>query len=227
MDSGKEQKQSKSKWKKIVSWVVTGICILFLVLAVVLLILCFVAKKKDSRSVEIFGYSFSVVETDSMTGEIEAGELITVKICDIEEAEVGANAVFIAESGQLKGRQVVHKVVKIAEDERGRYVVTQGVKAGAPIDEPVYGENFVGIAVRHSAFWGSVAKFFSTPVNWILILAIVIGLPVIYALIRMIIKYSKELKKEKTESEAAEREKLKRELSEEYQKSENKDDRKE
>ncbi|MDE6411838.1 MAG: hypothetical protein K2L02_04800, partial [Clostridia bacterium] len=218
MDSCKTQKQPKSKRKKIVSWIVTGICILFLVLAVVLLILCFVAKKNESRSVEIFGYSFSVVETDSMTGEIEAGELITVKICGIEEAGVGANAVFIAESGQLKGRQVVHKVIKAAEDERGNYIVTQGVKAGAPIDDPVYSENFVGLAVRHSAFWGKVAKFFGTPVNWILILAIVIGIPVIYTLIRMIIKYGKELKKEKAEREAAEREKLKREILDEYHK---------
>ena len=223
MDSSKV-KQPQSKWKKIASWIVTGICILFLVLSLILLILCFVAKKNESRSVEIFGYSFSVVETDSMTGEIEVGELITVKICSIDKAEVGANAVFIAESGQVKGRQVVHRIIEIGSNEKGNYIVTQGVKEGAPVDDPVYAENFVGIAVRHSVFWGKVAKFFGTPVNWILILAIVIGIPVIYVLIKLIIKYSKEAKKEKAESDAAERERLKQEILEEYQRSENKDD---
>lgn len=225
MDSCEEKKQPQSKRKKIASWIVTGICILFLVLSVVLLILCFVAKRNESRSVEIFGYSFSVVETDSMAGEIEVGELITVKICSIEKAEVGANAVFIAQSGPIKGRQVVHKVIKADSDENGSYIITQGVKEGAPVDEPVYAENFVGIVVRHSVFWGKVAKFFGTPVNWILILAIVIGIPVIYALIKLIVKYGKEAKKEKAESAAAEREKLKREILEEYQRNENKDDR--
>ncbi len=225
MASCEEKKQPQSKWKKVASWIVTGICILFLVLSVILLILCFVAKKNESRSVEIFGYSFSIVETDSMTGEIEVGELITVKICSIEKAKVGANAVFIAQSGQVKGRQVGHKVIEAGSDERGSYIVTQGVKEGAPVDEPIYAENFVGIAVRHSVFWGKVAKFFATPVNWILILAIIIGIPVIYALIKLIIKYSKEAKNEKAEDAAAEREKLKQEILEEYQKSQNKDDR--
>lgn len=227
MQLSAEKKQPKSKWKKIVSWTVTGICILFLVIALLFLIVSFVAKKNDNRAVEIFGYSFSVVETDSMTGEIEAGELITVKICDIEEAEVGANAVFIASDGALKGRQIVHKVIKVDSDESGKYIITKGVKENAPIDEPVYGERFVGIAVKHSAFLGGVAKFFGTPVNWILILTLLIGIPCIYALVKMIVKYSKEAKKEKAEESAAEREKLKQEILEEYQKDENGDDRKE
>lgn len=225
MDSCEKRKQPQSKRKKIASSIITGICILFLVLSLVLLILCLVAQKNDNRSVELFGYSFSVVETDSMTGEIEVGELITVKVCSIEKAEVGANAVFIAKSGQVKGRQVVHKVIKVDCDEEGNYIVTQGVKEGAPIDDPVYAENFVGIVVRHSVFWGKVVKFFGMPVNWILIFAIVIGIPLIYTLIKMIIKFGKEVKKEKTENSAAERERLKQRLLEEYRRSKNKEDR--
>ena len=83
----------------------------------------------------------------------------------------------------------------------------------------------MGIVVRHSVFWGKVVKFFGMPVNWILIFAIVIGIPLIYTLIKMIIKFGKEVKKEKTENSAAERERLKQQLLEEYRRSKNKEDR--
>ena len=221
MTSTPNNAKNTSKAKKVASWVLSAISILFLVIAAFFLIATMVAQKKDSRAVEIFGYSFSVVQTDSMTGEIEVGELITVKICDIDAAKVGDNAVYIASGGPLKGRQIVHKVIKVDTDEQGSYIVTQGVKEGAPIDNPVYAEQFVGIAVRHSAFWGRVAKFFSTPVNWILIITLVIGLPCIYWLIMKIIKLSKEAKREKAE----EREQLKQEILEEYQRQEKDSDR--
>ena len=226
MDSSAKTKKNESKAKKITSWILSAISILFLVIAVFFLIATIAAQKKESRAVEIFGYSFSIVQTDSMTGEIEVGELITVKICKIDEAKVGVNAVYIASSGPLEGRQIVHKVIKAGVDEKGSYIITQGVKEGAPIDNPVYAEQFVGIAVRHSAFLGRVAKFFSTPVNWILILALVIGIPCTYWLIMTIIKLRKEAKQEKTESSAAEREKLKQQLLEEYQQKENNDRKK-
>lgn len=219
-------KTKKTKGKKIVSCIVAVICVLLSAVAVFLLIVSIIAKKNDSRSVEIFGYSFSVVMTDSMTGEIEAGELIAVRICDIEEAEIGSNAVYIASDGVLKGRQIVHKVIKVGTDENGTFLLTQGVKAGAPVDAPVYKEQFVGLAVGHSVFWGGVAKFFSTPANWILILTLIIGVPCIFSLVKLIVKYSKEVKQEKAAAAAKEREALKQKILEEYQKEENQNDRK-
>ena len=225
MTTTANNEKKASKAKKITSWILSAISILFLLIAAFFLIVTMVAHKKDSRAVEIFGYSFSLVQTDSMTGEIEVGELITVKMCVIDEAKVGTNAVYIASSGPLKGQQIVHKVIKADADEKGSYIVTQGVKEGAPIDNPVYAEQFVGIAVRHSVFWGRVAKFFSTPVNWILILTLIIGIPSIYWLIMKIIKLSKEAKRERAASNEEEREKLKQEILEEYQRQEKDNDR--
>ena len=200
MNSAKKLTKPKSRAEKIGSGIVTGISVLFFVLALFFLISTVVAHKKGNRSVELFGYSFSIVQTDSMTGEIEVGELITVKICGIEQAEVGTNAVYIAQDGPLKGQQIVHKVIEVATDEQGRYIITQGVKEGASVDDPVYGQQFVGIAVSHSVFWGKIARFFSTPINWLLIIVIIIGIPGIYELIKLIVRYSKEVKKEKEES---------------------------
>ena len=204
------------KRKKIISWVVSAVCILFLLLAIVLITLCYLSTRTGNRSVDIFGYSFSVVRTDSMSPEIKAGELITVKTCDISEATEGCNAVFIATEGELKGMQIVHKVVRIGSDERGAFIVTQGLKEGAPEDAPVYQETFVGIAVRHSVFWGKIATFFSTPVNWVLFFILLVGVPVVYTLTKKVVRFSKEAKKEKAQTRSEERERLKQELLEDY-----------
>ena len=201
MASAEKIKKTKSKAEKIASGIITGISILFLVIAIFFLIVTLVARGNGRRAVSIFGYSFSIVQTDSMTGEIEVGELITVKICGIERAEVGMNAVYIASSGQLKGQQIVHKVIQTDVDEKGAYIVTQGIKEGASVDAPVHSEQFVGIAVSHSRFWGSVMRFFGTPVNWLLILVILVGIPGIYMLVKLIIRYSKEAKEEKNNTD--------------------------
>ncbi len=207
----------KAKCKRILSWIVTILCIIFLLIAVFLVALCYLAIRNGSRSVEIFGYSFSIVQTDSMSPEIGVGELITVKICGIEEAEVGANAVFIETRGELTGLQIVHKVIRTDSDEKGVFIVTKGVKEGAPEDQPVYQETFVGIAVKHSAFWGKVASFFASPVNWVLILILLIGIPAVYMFTKMVVRFYKESRKEKAQADTAEREKLKLELLREYQ----------
>ena len=222
------KEKSRGNWKKVCSWIVTVVCIVLCVFAVVLLVLNVAAGKSERRSVEIFGYSFSLVETDSMTGEIEAGELITVKICDIREAAVGLNAVYVAAEGLLAGRQIVHKVIDSGTDERGFYLITQGVKEGSPVDKPVYeSENrFVGIAVRHSAFFGKVAKFFASPENWILLLALIVGIPSVYASVKLVVKFGREVKKEKS-TVSLRQEDPKEKISEDTKRSENDNDRKE
>lgn len=204
MDAQKTEK-SREMWKKVSSWIVTVVCIVLCVLAVIMLILTFAARKNGHRAVEIFGYSFSVVETDSMTGEIEVGELITVKICNIRDTEIGAHAVYIASEGSLAGRQIVHKVVETGIDEKGFFIITKGVKEGAPLDKPIYeaDNRFVGIAVSHSVFFGKVAEFFSSPENWILLLALLVGVPCVYAAIKLVVRYAGEAKREKSEAETA------------------------
>lgn len=199
MGTGEKTTKNKKTASQILSWIVTGISILLLVIAAFFLIVTLVAKKNDSRAVSIFGYSFSIVQTDSMTGEIEVGELITVKLCGIDKAEIGSNVVYTASSGPLKGQQIVHQVIEISSDKEDYHIITQGVKEGAPVDDPVYADQFVGIVVRHSLFWGKIAKFFATPFNWILIVVLIVGLPCIYTLIKLVIKYSKEVKKEREE----------------------------
>jgi len=158
-----------AKVKKILSIVFTVLAGIIFLFAVFVFIVT-VKAKAENKSPEFFGYSFSIVVTDSMTPEIEVGELISVRTCDISEVEVGDNAVFIKVGGPLDGKRIVHKCIETGKDENGDYIITQGVKQFADIDGKTYAENFVGICTSHSAFLGGVATFFTRVENWIFLL---------------------------------------------------------
>jgi len=179
----------KIRVSSIVTVVITSL--LFL-LAASIFIISVTARASGSQP-EFFGFSFSVVLTDSMTPEIEVGDLVVVRRCDITEVEEGQNAVFISRSGTIEGQRIIHKVVETGTDDEGAYLRTQGVKTGAPVDEEyVRADNFVGVEAFHSTFFGGVVSFFSKAQNWIIVAVIAALLIFAGKQVRKIIKYSKE-----------------------------------
>jgi len=187
------EKTKHKTLKKVLSWILTAICILAVLFA---LALCFLSlsAKKNNRAVELFGYSFSIVKTDSMTPEIKVGELITVKRCDISNVTIGDYAVWRGPIGGTEA-QIVHKTIETGTDEKGAFIVTQGVKEGTLPDAPVYADNFVGIAVNHSVFWGKVMGFLAQPYSLGAIFVTVIGLYVVVWLAKGIFQTVREMKK--------------------------------
>lgn len=127
-------------------------------------------SKKQGRPPIVFGYSFLLVQSDSMVPVFGVGDLIVVKVGSIQEADVGDDVVYTVRSGALVGRQIVHRVIRTGEDTEGRYLTTQGVKEGAPVDsDAVREDNYFGIAVGRSAGWGRVFTFLTRAENWLLI----------------------------------------------------------
>lgn len=196
--------QSHAKIKKAVSIAVTVLAVLIFAFAACIFALSVYAKS-NGKQAALFGYSFSVVLTDSMTPEIAVGELVIVKHCSIERAELGDNAVYIAQSGPLEGNRIIHKVEKKGVDENGNaYIQTRGVKQGATLDAPVYAEAFVGIGVYHSAFLGGVVRFFSNTWNWVFLAVFLFGIWLGVRQIRKLISYAKPENAESIESDAEE-----------------------
>lgn len=143
-----------------------------LLLAVGLLAFSLIARA-SGRTVRLFGYSFHIVVTDSMTPEIAVGEFVVARSARVEDVRVGMdggdNVVFIAQSGDKAGSAIIHRAVE--RTDAG--IVTQGVKPGAGADsDPVTQENLVGIEVWHSAAAGAVARFFLSPLNWLFLIII-------------------------------------------------------
>lgn len=178
---------------------------------IVTIIVCFVAgiifattltAKLNNKPVYIFGYSFHLVVTDSMTPEIPVGSLVIAHKTDISKVKLGDNVVYTAIGGVLKGQKVIHKAVAIESVEGVIEVSTQGVKEGAPVDSyPVTSDNIVGVQVYSNLGIGQVVGFLSQATNWIFIGILLLLIFVIYKTVNKIRKMIYDEKHPKTDDE--------------------------
>lgn len=126
------------------------ICIAIAVCCLGLLIYVTVSLTvKDS--VSFFGYSLHVVVTDSMTPEINVGDLVVAKKTDKADIQVGDDIVFVSSDPRLKGNTLVHRVVAVNTD--GSFS-TSGIKQGASVD-PYPATEIVGVVKKVSSSGGS------------------------------------------------------------------------
>lgn len=194
----------KNNKKHILS--IVGFCLSLIIFAFALSVFVITLNARaKNRPTELFGYSFAIVATGSMYPEINVGEMIIVKSCDISEISVGENAVFVGLSGDYKDKCIVHKVEKIetVEDETtgidSVHLITKGVNNPEADFEPVTSSNFIGKEVYHSAVLGAIMQFLQNPINWLYILVLLITLFVIIYAIKRIVKYCKQQKNEDKE----------------------------
>ena len=193
--------ETNNKQKKVLSALGFAFALVLFALALCVFILSLQAKK-ENRQVEFFGYSFSVVLTDSMEPEIKVGDLVVVKSCDISEVELGENVVFIQRSGVLRGQRVIHEAVKIDTDAEGLYIRTQGVNENITSMDADYvrADNLVGVEVFHSTVLGWIVR------NWIILVVLAILIPIAVKQIKNICKYVADQKAADSEaSESSER----------------------
>ncbi len=155
--------------------------IVSLVLAIIIFVLALfimftiVNAKANDEPIYLFGYSFLVVVTDSMTPEIKVGDFVLAKKVHIEDVNLGDNVVFISSGGALKGYKIIHKCIKIDVDGDKVALTTQGVKDGAPVDiYPVYKDGLVGVEVWQSSTLGAIVTFLSNIWNWIFIVVLLL-----------------------------------------------------
>lgn len=190
------ENKNVSTTKRIISTVFTIISALIFVLIALLLVNMIICRSQN-KPVNFFGYSFSVVQTNSMEDEIMTGDLIVFKKVDYSTLKVGDNIVFRADdnfkdgSGKsLAGYTIVHKIIEIKEDG----LVTKGVN-NYKADEGLRAEGDVyGLCVANSAGWGKVFSFLGK--YGILIIIFIIAVPVIVTQTIKIVKLSKQKKEE-------------------------------
>ena len=83
---------------------------------------------------DILGYTAFEVVTGSMSGTIEIGDVIIVKLSHQDEIHIGDIVVF-----EQDGNLITHRVKKMEEDK----VITKG-DANNTEDEPIKKENIIG-----------------------------------------------------------------------------------
>lgn len=123
-----------------------SILTIFCFFCTLILIILGIKANRSDNIVRIFGYSFSVVATDSMEDTIMAGDMIFIKSVPFQEIEEDDIIVFWSNAAN---RYIVHRVV--AKEDGKLY--TKGDNPRATLDpEPVTEENFFGIVKRHGKF---------------------------------------------------------------------------
>lgn len=131
--------------KKIIAYTLSIITIIFFVLTL-LLILLGIKANQEKNIVTIFGYSYSVVATDSMEDTIMVGEILTIK--SVPFSEVDREEIIVFWSG-AKQAYIVHRVI----DKQGDKLITKGDNPAAPIDaDPVTENNYHGVVIKHRNF---------------------------------------------------------------------------
>ena len=204
--------------KKILNYLANIIFAILLIISVIFVIIGLRANQKGESPI-IFGRSYSVVATESMSPTIEVGQIIVYKKIDFDElltkiGDVRENnpiIVFVNE----RGIQVVHRAINVVDG----LIETQGDKEDAPVDDyKINEDNLVGIVTN-------ISKGFNIGtilLNYRNVVFVIASLILSYILIKQIIKLAKEwMKKEKNHQETLvefDKEKFLQEELEKYRK---------
>lgn len=200
----KSDKKPKSKARRIFDIIISVITGLLLAVIVICSFSVIISKLKGQEA-NLFGYRFIYIVTDSMEPELAVGSSILVKNCSADDVEVGDYVCFISEDPALAEssiKLITHMCVKekyYDEDLKGYYILTQGIKEGAPIDSPVKADNVQGKFVsKTSVGFSKFISFLITPYG----LVTLIALPLIASLALQLFSQIKNFNsKEKTKEE--------------------------
>ena len=120
--------------KKILKYIATG----FLVFLVSLCLYTFIVTdvlKKDY--VNVFGYSYFVVATGSMSGYIEVNDIIFVKLDNnVKHMDIDDVITFKSKEGEI----ITHRIIS----KSGKNIITQGDRNNTP-DEAITSKDIIGI----------------------------------------------------------------------------------
>lgn len=127
--------------KKIYQWIVSGLIVLFFSLTIYVLVAGTIAMK-NKEMISLFGYTYSVVPTDSMEPEIMVGDSVIAKKVDFEDLEIGNDIIYHYVTDKLD-IFIVHRIIR---EENGGFI-TQGINNNSEDDVLVTEDNYVAKVV--------------------------------------------------------------------------------
>ena len=131
---------------KLLTKLISSILILIMVAAAILII--YGAVSVNSKS--IFGYRLFIVQSASMSGTIEQGELIISKKANKGHLSVNDIISFVSSDPNIFGKNNTHRIINI----EGENYYTKGDANDVPDTVPARYEDILGKVIWHSAFAG-------------------------------------------------------------------------
>lgn len=201
------KKKSSSKLLSVLGIIACIILTPILALNIFLLVQGFTASSETLPNVG--GYFPLMVQSGSMSGTIEVGDLI---ICltpeDAQKLQVGDIITYW--DGAPGGTLVTHRIVDVTKDDKGALVYQTKGDANNTVDSAVlYPEKIVGIYSLRIPYLGDVALFMQTIPGLIVCVVLPLALFIIYDMVRRR-RIGKKAKAE-TDELLAELERLKKE----------------
>ncbi|MFA6662029.1 MAG: signal peptidase I [Bacilli bacterium] len=95
---------------KIISWTLSAILI---VMAVFILVFGTISIK-NNKPMKVFGYSYAVVVTESMTGTINKGDIVVIN--DYPYEDIIKDDIICFYNPNINGMTVTHRVTEVTED---------------------------------------------------------------------------------------------------------------
>lgn len=147
-------------------------CTLLLVLSFVLLSVL-VLTRIQGKTPYIFGYQLLRVSSDSMSPELEYGDIILSKsVGDIYDVKIGDIIVYKGQVDSYSGKLITHQVVLGPYVENGNiYLETMGIANGYT-DPVISAEQVTGKMICTLPFLSAVYGFFTTPWGLMTVLAV-------------------------------------------------------
>lgn len=124
-----------------ITWKIIYQCLIILIIILTLII---VLQKVSENNKALGGYRIFKVVSGSMLPKYNIGEVVICKEKDIKQIKAGDDIVYLGQTGEIKGKIIMHEVTKIEHDSNGRVkIIAKGLDntvADPVIDESqVYG----------------------------------------------------------------------------------------
>lgn len=200
----------KSKLRKVLN-IVSSVVLGAVLVCIIICIISVSVSKAKGQEANIFGYRFLWIRTDSMEPDIPKDSYIIVKNCSAEDIKVGDYVSYEDPTlyEEFGIRYNTHKCIEAlhVDEKSGKQVITtQGIKVGAPVDDPIDAQRVQAVFVSKVPSW--IGKFFSfliTPYGF----ATLICVPLVLLLALQLFGQIKVIlgkEKEKTEEELLQQE---------------------
>lgn len=174
--------------KKVADIVIGIVIALILVVSVFFIVANATRGEKDVP--QLFGLTFASVQTDSMTGTFEVGDIVVAKVVD-ENSEINTDDI-ISYFEVVNGQRIIktHRVVRIETVGSTVWYYTQGDKAGLPEDpQPKSRDQLVAVYQFHIGGLGGFIDFLREPLGFILIIVLPILIVIAWEIYKLIVLY--------------------------------------
>ena len=205
---------------KTIGSIIVDVLVVIIFIISVLVVVANITAKRENGQANVFGYTVNSVQTDSMKGAINEGDLVVSKLIKDEEKsgyvlEKGQIVSFFNEIDEDTQILVTHRIVEIQEAGNAKTYITRGDNApeGSESDAPKTINEIESVYLFKIPFMGHFIDFIKLPIGFIICLVLPLIGFIAWQTYKLISLYLKAKKLELAE-EAEKIQNTKQELSE-------------